>query len=175
MNKCKVCEVEYDAETSKLTLNQLREVSYDPKLLTDSNEPDFYCSKWCEKKDAGEVAREEGLINVLIPQTVYSPTLGKEVSMGKRAEKELARHGVVRTDDIKDSPMAQMQRDSKMVSMIKDGKGSDKGISREAHAIQREYESKRKQALRERDHKELYQMKKERGLLPEQLRARTRS
>lgn len=87
-----------------------------------------------------------------------------------KKQKESNRKGTIDTRDVKDLPINKMERDRVMTRMIKDGKASDKGLKREAEAIQREHEQKRRERAREYDQQQLYQMKKEYGLLPEQLR-----
>lgn len=173
MQECKVCRKEFDFELSKKSVIELREIRYDHNFITDARDEGF-CSKWCEKKwhDENDVDNfKAGLAQVMTPKPVMSPTLGREVSSRKVLNRELKRRGIVNTNDL-DTPIKQMERDKTMVSMIKNGKAGDRGLKAEAIAISREYEDKRKKTVKEKDHKELFQMKKKYGLLPEQLKRR---
>ena len=93
---------------------------------------------------------------------------------GKSRDRHLKRSGNFDLRDTRDAPISKMERDRVMVRNIRDGK-IDRSLKRDAEIIQREHEAKRKEKNRENDKKELYNMKKEYGLLPEQLKARQRT
>ena len=68
--------------------------------------------------------------------------------------------------DNKDSSIAKMLKDKKMVQMIRDGKGSDKGIKREAFAIEKENSRKPKEKWLTKKKANLKRMYKEFKLGP---------
>lgn len=171
MQECKVCKKEFDLELSRKPIKEILDIGFNPLILTDSREDEF-CSKWCEKKwhdENDEKVYVPGHFEVSVMKPVISPTLGKEISSKKVLNRELKRRGIVNTNDL-DTPIKRMERDKTMVSMIKNGKASDPGLKREAEAISREYEDKRKQFNRQKDSKELFEMKKKFKMLPEQRR-----
>lgn len=63
--------------------------------------------------------------------------------------------------DDKESSISKMWKDKKMVQMIKDGRGSDKGIKREAEAIERENCQKPKEKWLTEKKAKLKKMKQE--------------
>lgn len=63
--------------------------------------------------------------------------------------------------DDKESSISKMWKDKKMVKMIKNGKGSDKGIKAEAFAIERENANRPKEKWMKQKKEKLKQMKRE--------------
>lgn len=70
------------------------------------------------------------------------------------------------TFDKKDSSIFKMLKDKKMVKMIRDGKGGDAGIKREAEAIEKENSSKHKEQWLSKKKNKIETMKKEFKLGP---------
>lgn|SRR3990167_1506758 len=88
---------------------------------------------------------------------------------GRKRERDLKRSGSYEIRDVKSSSFSKIERDPVMVRHIRSGK-IDNALKRDAVAIERENENNRKAKLREKDQKDLHEMKKEYGLLPEQLK-----
>lgn len=63
--------------------------------------------------------------------------------------------------DNKESSISKMMKDKAMVNMIRNGNASDKGLKREALAIERENNNKRKSNWLDGKKKNLAKMKKE--------------
>lgn len=103
------------------------------------------------------------MVNIYIPKTVYSHSAGRYLS-GRDLERENKRNHIVNPLDVKDHPLTVMNKDRTMVSMIRNGRGSDKGLMREAEQICREREAKRKEKARAKDQRELSEMKQKYGI-----------
>lgn len=63
--------------------------------------------------------------------------------------------------DDSNSSISKMWRDKKMVKLIKEGKGSDKGIKREAEAIERENSRRPKEKWYKEKKSKIAKMRKE--------------
>ena len=91
-------------------------------------------------------------------------TFGIIIGSKKRSQ-DLKRNNSYDLRDVKNSPLSHMERDKVMVRMIHGGKASDKGLKREAESIQREHEDNRKSKMRQKDARELHEIRKDAGLL----------
>ena len=156
MRKCEKCGTNYDEELSAMTFAELRDIDYDPKLLSDSSDIE-YCSKKCQRQVNTEQFEA-------MSEDEKAAFIG--ISVGSIANaKRMKRDKTFDLRDVKDSPINQMERDKAMVRQIKNGKASDPGLKKEAETIQREHESNRQQKIREKDKRELGQMRKDFGMM----------
>lgn len=103
-------------------------------------------------------------IQFSVPAPVKSLSAGKEFTSRRALERHMKENGIVNRQDFSESPIVQMERDRVMTRMIREGKGSDRGIKREAEIIQREHENKRKRAYKEKDQRELKELKRKYGI-----------
>lgn len=156
---CLKCGKEFDENIGNKPFSELANIQFDPHHISLA-EDQRYCSKWCQRDaedeewnrlNPEEQERQLGYFGISIGAVATSKRMKKEKSFDLR--------------DSKDTPLSKMERDKAMVKHIKQGNASDPALKREAEAIQREYEDKRKQKAKDRDLKELNQMRKDYGLM----------
>src|SRR3990167_9504079 len=98
------------------------------------------------------------MTNFIIPKSrpINSRDMkGREVGSAKKVNRILKEDGCNSAFDDSGSTISQMCRDKTMRRMIRDGKGSDKGLLRAAEAIERENMKRPKEIWHQKKRAEL--------------------
>ncbi len=164
MRSCERCGKTFDEVLSKMSCGELQGAEYDGTLISTATDL-RYCGKFCQKYAEDEAWQKMSKKE----QQIYLGTFGISIGAISRS-KRMKREQTVDMRDYKDTPLSRMERDKTMLKSIKSGHASDPALKRDAETIQREFEDRRKNRIREKDQRELHEMKKEYKLLPEQLK-----
>lgn len=136
MKSCKECEKLFDEEMSAMSFSELREISYDAKLMSDARDLDF-CDKFCEKKSSDREWFAAGNSLSRGFQLVMGPTLRSK----KRA-------GDVLAMTCGQGNEADIARDPVMMKTIMSGNPSDKGLNNAVTEMQKEKKTRARQEQR---------------------------
>lgn len=133
MLECKECQKSFDEILSAKNVSELREFNWNPKLISDSPEPEF-CSKWCQK---------------LWHEKNDEPVETEEIFISKCGEKKYGASDMASIYKDLNNPLYEIAKNKDMMKVIMSGNASDKGFKKEVESIERKRVNEAKEKSRD--------------------------